>query len=170
MLARTGNKDMYQTHVLAVCALVSTIGGSLITKDVEVLILRFLFCGCIAGLVFSKVVHWGFGITKGNKYGEGDRLLGRERGNSKAEKMIKPKEAKRMDGSGGGLLEILYPSMQSEGNLRAEKTIKPDRAKRVDGSDERLSEKLRFREQSEGNLRAEKTMEAEEANGIGGSG
>ena len=168
MLARTGNKEMYQTHILAVCALVSTIGGSLITKDVEVLILRFLFWGCIAGFVVSKVVHWGLGITKGNKYG-GDRPLGRERGNSKAEKMIKHKEAKRVDGSGGRLLERLYSRKQSEGNLRAEKMIKPDEANKVNGSGERLSEKLGFREQSEGNLRAEKTMEAEEANEIGGS-
>ena len=94
---------MYQTHVLAVCALVSTISGSLITKDVEVLILRFLFWGCISGFVVSKVVHWGLGIPKGNKYGGGGWLLARERGNLRTEKMIIPEEANRVDRSGGRL-------------------------------------------------------------------
>ena len=66
---------MYQSRILAIFALVSTVGGSLITKNVEVLLLRFLFWVYIAGFVVNQVLHWELRITEGNQYGRGGRLL-----------------------------------------------------------------------------------------------
>ena len=136
---------MYQSRSLAVYALVSTIDGSLFTKNVEVLL---FFWGCIAGSVISKLVHKAFAITTENNYVGGCRLSLRERGNLRAEKMIKPEETKRVGGNGGKLLERPYSRKQSERNLRTEKMIEPQEANKMGGSGGRLCERLQSSKQT----------------------
>lgn len=93
LVAQAGRKDPYQTHIVGFCAMISSIGGALLTVNVQVFVFLYLFWGCLGGLVISLFLHRVGAVTaleqRGGLWGkarvdEDDDGLRRELGDEKS--------------------------------------------------------------------------------------
>ena len=57
LVAQVGRKDPYQTHIVGFCAMISSIGGALLTDNVQAFVFLYLFWGCLGGVVISLFLH-----------------------------------------------------------------------------------------------------------------